>query len=465
MVDKSLPLDLNYFEKIIVFNAIFDQNYLETILEFAEPVYFVDKNIQTVFKVLRRFYIEHKVAPNLTEFKAHLSTQEEKDALKEVVVGFKTIDQNYNKELLIKNTERFLKERSVLNTVVETSIDVNSGKIDSAKILKQFEKACGLSLTDNIGMDYLENIDNHCKDLQQVFKTISTGWKWLDKQIGGGFMAEGRALYCFFGVTNVGKSIFLGNIATNILSQDKTVVLISLEMPEQVYAKRISAQLSRIPNDDLRIQIDPLRNFINQYKIKNRKAKLIIKEFPPKSVTILAIKSYLNKLVSKGIKPDAIIIDYVNLIAPMTNGLGSYETVKTITEGMRALSYDFACPIITATQANRAAVKEAQPDMDKVGESMGLVHTVDAQFSIWTQDGDSDLGIIHYGIIKNRFGPREVYSHLNIDYPTLSLTEPSDVVSEFSVKGSAPKLTADIESSAMDSSILDTLNMIDNLTS
>jgi replicative DNA helicase len=215
----------------------------------------------------------------------------------------------------------------------------------------------------------------------------------------------------------------------------------------------------------LRLQVDPLRNFINQYKLKNRKAKLIIKEFPPKSVTVLAIKSYLNKLVSKGIKPDAIIIDYVNLIAPLTNGLGSYETVKTITEGMRALSYDFACPIITATQANRAAVKEAQPDMDKVGESMGLVHTVDAQFSIWTQEGDSDLGIIHYGIIKNRFGPREVYSHLNIDYPTLSLTEPSDVVSEFSVKGSAPKLTADIESSAMDSSILDTLNMIDNLTS
>jgi replicative DNA helicase len=465
MMDKSLPLDLNYFEKIVVYNAIFDQIYLETILDYVEPIFFRDKNIQTVFKVLKRFYIEHKVVPNLTEFKAHLATPEERESLKEVVHGFKTIDQNYNKELLLRNTERFLREKSVLNTVVETSIDVNSGNIDSAKILKQFEKACGLSLTDNIGMDYLEDIDKHCKDLQQVFNTISSGWKWLDKQIGGGFMADGRALYCFFGVTNVGKSIFLGNIATNIINQDKTVVLISLEMPEQIYAKRISAQLSRIPANDLRLQVDPLRNFVNQYKIKNRKAKLIIKEFPPKSITVLGIKTYINKLVSKGIKPDAIVIDYINLIAPMVNGLGSYEAIKQITEGIRALSYDFECPVISATQANRAAVGEAQPDMGKTGESMGLSHTVDAQFSIWSQEGDSDLGIIHIGIEKNRFGPREVYSHLNIDYPTLSLTEPSDVVAEFSVKGNAPKLSADIESTAMESSILDTLNMIDNIAS
>jgi replicative DNA helicase len=465
MVEKSLPLDLDYFEKIIIFNALMDQPYLETILEHTNPMFFRDKNIQVIFKILKDFYIEHKIAPNLTELKAHLITDEQKSALKEIAIGFKTIDKDYNKELLLKNSERFLREKSVLSTVVDTSIDVNSGKIDSSKILKEFEKACSLSLTDNIGMDYLEDIDKHCDDLQEVFNTISTGWKWLDKQIGGGFMAEGRALYCFFGQTNVGKSIFLGNIATNILNQDKTVVLITLEMPEQVYAKRISAQLSRIPCNDLRLQVQPLRNFVNQYKIKNRKAKLIIKEFPPKSVTVLNIKSYINKLVSKGIKPDAIIIDYINLIAPPINGLGSYESIKHITEGLRALTYEFGCPLISATQANRAAINEAQPDMGKTSESMGLSHTVDAQFSIWTQEGDSDLGIIHMGIEKNRFGPREVYTHLNIDYPTLALTEPSDVVAEFSVKGSVPKLTADIEGNNMESNILDTLNMIDNIAS
>lgn len=438
MVKKQLPLDLDEYEKIIMFNSIMDQTYLETIFEYAKPSFFKDKDIRTVFTVLNSFYEEHKKVPNTTELKAHLISEEDKQALKRVIISFNSIDKNFDNAILIKNTERWLREKAVMNTVFNTSVDVQSGDIDSTKILKKFEDACNISLVDNLGFDYLENIDDHLKDLQKVFNILPTGWKWLDKHLGGGFMAEGRALYCFFGVTNVGKSIFLGNMATNILSQDKTVVLISLEMPEQVYAKRISACLSRIPSNDLNLQLDPLKNKLNQYKLKNSNAKLIIKEFPPKGVTVLNIKTYIEKLVRSGVKPDAIIIDYLNLIAPPSNGLNSYEGIKQITESVRALSYNFECPVITATQATRAAVSSPNPDVDKTSESMGLSHTVDAQFSIWTEAEDVELGIIHMGIVKNRFGPRQVHTQLKIDYPTLAISELDDVVFNYTVKGKIP---------------------------
>lgn len=444
-----------------MYNALFDQRYLETIIDFIDPIYFKDKSINVIFNILKNFYIDNKCVPNLSELKIHLVTQEQKDAFKDMVLAFKAIDQSYNKDLLLKNTEKFLKEKAVLNTVLQTSIDVSSGQIDSSKILKQFETACGISLTTNIGFDYLESIQKHCDDLQEVFKTISTGWKWLDNHLGGGFQAEGRALYVFFGQTNVGKSIFLGNIATNILNQDKTIVLISLEMPEQVYAKRISAQLTKIPFNDLKLQVDPLKNHLNQYKVKNKNSKLIIKEFPPQSITVLQLKTYINKLIQKGIKPDAIIIDYLNLIAPPTNGLSSYEAIKKITEAIRAITYDFSCPVITATQANRQAVNMVQPDMGKTSESMGLAHTVDAMMSIWTQEGDADLGIIHMGIEKNRFGPREVYTHLNIDYPTLSLTEPEEYSQQFAIK--SPAMTTNLDDTT-NSNITDTLNLINKFS-
>ena len=463
-MEKEIPLDLDYFEKIIIYNALFDQMYLEAIIDFINPVYFKDKNIKDIFSLLKNFYLVNKVLPNHTELKSCLITPEQKNSFKELVLSFNVIDKKYNKELLLKNTERFLKEKAVLQTIKETSIDASSGEIDSSKILKKFENACGVSLTTNIGFNYLEEIDKHCKDLTEVFATISSGWKWLDKHIGGGFMSEGRALYVFFGVTNVGKSIFLGNIATNILNQNKTVVLISLEMPEQVYARRISAQLTKIPFDDLRLQILPLKSQLHQYKIKNKDSRLIIKEFPPQSLTILQLKTYINKLIQKGIKPDAVIVDYINLIAPPANGLSSYEAIKKITEGMRALSYEFSCPFISATQANRQAVNMVQPDMGKTSESMGLAHTVDAMMSIWTEEGDSDLGIIHMGIEKNRYGAREVYTHLNIDYPTLSLTEPDDSVQQNSIKGNSPQLTTNLDDE-INSNIMDTLDIINNMTS
>ena len=460
MHEKSLPLDLDYFEKIFMFNALFDQSYLESVLDYVEPTFFTDKNIKTVFTILKKFYIENKKAPNTSELKAHLINQEQKDALKQTVLSFNNIDKEYNKELLLKNTERFLKEKAVLNSVLESSLDVSSGNIDPTKILKKFENACGISLTDNIGMDYLEQIDRHCEDLGQVFNTISSGWKWLDSHIGGGFMADGRALYVFFGQTNVGKSIFLGNITTNILNQSKTVVLITLEMSEHVYSKRISAQLSRIPFDDLKLQVNPLRKHLNEYRVRNSKSKLIIKEFPPQTMSVLQIKAYINKLIQKGIKPDAIVLDYINLLSPPVAGLSSYESIKKITEGLRAMTYEFNCPIISATQANRAAINSPQPDMSKTSESIGLSMTVDAQFSIWTEEGDSDLGIIHMGIEKNRFGPREVYTHLNIDYPTLALSEPDEMVLQYSVKASPPKLTDNLDDT-LSSNTADTLDLID----
>jgi replicative DNA helicase len=457
----KLPLDLDFFEKIIIYNALFDQTYLETIIHHAKSSYFKDKNIKSVFESLISYYKNNQKSPNLSELKAHLVDDDQKTSLKETLMSVKVLDKTFDKEVLLKNTERFLKEKAVLNTALKTSLDLQSGEIDPTKILKAFEEACNISLIDDIGFDYLESIDQHCEDLQKVFNVIPTGWTWLDEKIGGGLMADGRALYVFFGVTNVGKSIFLGNLSTNLLSQNKTVVLISLEMPEQVYAKRVSSQLSKIPMAGLSLQTDPLKKYLNQYKVKNKDAKLIIKEFPPKTVTPLHIKSYLQKLKKNGINPDAVVIDYLNLIAPSTAGKNSYESVKEITEDIRALSYQFSCPIISATQANRSAFSTPNPDMDMTSESMGLSHTVDAQISIWTEEEDMELGLIHIGIAKNRFGPRNCHSVLEIDYETLSLKNPDNISKSFTLETKKSK-----ENSTginLSDNVESTLNLIESL--
>ena len=430
---KTSDFDYELLEKVIIYSFLTDANYFETVYEYINPSFFVKEHHKTVIKVLTEYYRNHQKFPNTTELKLNFTSPDDRQALKEVLLSFRDIDKRYDKEILLMNTERFFKEKAVHNTVINTYVNIQSGDINSSEILKSFEKACSISLVENKGFDYLEKIDEHCLELQKVFKYIPSGWKWLDERIGGGFLATGRAIYVFYGVTNVGKSIFLGNIATNILSQNKTVVLISMEMPEQVYAKRISAQLTRIPMDDLTSEITLLKTKLNSYKLKNNNAKLIIKEFPPKTVSTLHIKTYIEKLKNTGINPDVIILDYLNLIAPSDKGQSSYDSVKQITESVRAMSYHFECPIITATQANRSAYNEANPGLETTSESMGLSHTADAQFSIWTEKEEMDLNLIHLGITKNRFGPRDCQTVLEIDYPTLSLKDPESdsVVSTF----------------------------------
>ena len=458
MAAKQISLDHDEYEKIIMYNSIMDISYLEMIIEYIKPSFFKDKDTKTIFTVVNSYYQEFQKTPNITEIKAHIISEEDKQSLKKVILSFNNIDKEYDKEVLIKNTERWLREKAILNTYFNTSAEVQSGDIDGANLLKQFENACNLSLVENLGLDYLESIDEHANELLKTEERISSGWKWLDKNLGGGFLKDGRALYVFYGSTNVGKSIFLGNMATNILSQDKTVVLITLEMPEHVYAKRISACLSKIPSNDLKLQIEPLKNKLHQYKVQNSNSKLIIKEFPTKGITVLGIKTYIEKLISKGVKPDIIILDYLNLVAPSNTNKNSYESIKEITEYIRALTYKFECPIISATQTNRSGYKNGMPDLETTSESMGLAHTADAQFPIWTDEQDFELGIIHMGITKNRFGSRGIHTQLKIDYPTLSITELDDVVFNYTLKAT-PQTNLSSDSNP---SITDILNSAGN---
>ena len=227
-------------------------------------------------------------------------------------------------------------------------------------------------------------------------------------------------------------------------------------MPEQVYSKRISSQLSKIPFGDLHLNIEPLKDKLGEYKMNNSDAKLIIKEFPPRTISPLHIKNYINKLIRNGIKPDVVILDYINLLVPTDKGgANSYEKVKEITEDLRALTYHFECPFVSATQKNKSGY-EAENNMDasSTGESMGLAHTADVQISIWTEESDFELGIMHYGIVKNRFGPRKCQSTLLIDYPTLSLDNPDGVMKELEANDKLPiKKIATTGNSAIDNTL------------
>jgi len=423
---NKLSIDKEFFESIVAYNALTDDVYLASIIDIMQPSFFKNDDIRKVVDVVSAYYKKRNTVPNTTELKTHLTTDDQKKAFKNVVLSFKQLDSEYNKEELYENTEQFFKERAVYNAVLKTATDYSQDEadIDTSETLDLFEGACGISLVEDLGRDYFDEIDEHIVDLQKTFTYISTGYKWLDDKLNGGFLASGRALYVFSGTTNAGKSIVLGNMAANMVAQGKTVIIITLEMPETVYSKRISSQLSRIPMNSLKDETENLKDFVESYKVTNSGARLFVKEYPPKEITTNNIKAYIKKLMmKKKIKPDAIVVDYINLIQPELVTGNSYTDVKTVSEKLRALSYTFKCPVISATQLNRTAYDEINPGLESTGESMGLTHTADFQASVWSSESDKEVGIIHMGIQKSRFGQNFGTHAFKIDYETLAIDE------------------------------------------
>ena len=156
------------------------------------------------------------------------------------------------------------------------------------------------------------------------------------------------------------------------------------------------------------------------------KSKLIIKEFPPSTVSVGQLNGFIKKIVQKGIHLDAIVLDYVNLMHESA-GNNSYEKVKHITEQLRALTYTYNVPIITATQVNRSGITDLNPGLETISESIGLAATADCIMSIWQEEEDAQLGIIRLGMMKNRFGPNFGAVGMRIDYSTLTLSEDEEI--------------------------------------
>jgi len=419
-VEKQIDQEL--YEHIIFYNCLVDSSYISSVCDYITPAIFKNKDIKSVISILTDFFKDRGCLPTNTEIKAYLSDDNLKQSFKTVLSKLVDIDKRFNKEELYSNTEVFLKERHVFNTLLEAADKLDSKNLDTNKLLQKIEKAVNIDLSTSQGTNLLHDVDYFIKELNRDEPVISSGWKWLDEKLGGGFFENGRSLYLFMGETNVGKSIFLGNIATNIALKGKKVLLLTFEMSEIMYAKRLASSITKIPMSNLRADSQTLKQLLIETREKDKKSAVLIKEFPPSTISPGQVSAFIKKIVQSGFRPDAIVLDYINLLnSPVGNN--SYERIKNISEKVRAMSYEFNCPVISATQINRSGYGMDQPGLETISESTGLAATADAIFSIWQRDEDKELGIVNLGIVKNRFGPNHGFIPLRIDYHTLTINE------------------------------------------
>lgn len=421
-----IGIDDQLFEHVIMHNCMTDDRYMASVIDYLKPDLIKDVSIKQTYKLVSEFYQEYGDLPTSTEIKTRCDSDDLKNAVRNTVGYIKNLDKTYNKDELYKNTEQFIKERAVYNTLLDVVEHGSSGSLEPSELLNKFETACNINLNVDVGVNYFKEVDRHIDDMLKDEKFIKSGWDWLDSKLNGGFLDSGRALYVFAGETNVGKSIILGNIATNLCKQNKRVLLVSLEMSEMLYSKRLSSNIAQVPINEAHLSVDFLKESVHGFKSKYTDAELIVKEFPPSTVTPQQLTAYITKLSQTSMKPDAIVLDYINLLKG-PQGSNTYDQIKKVTEQVRAISYKFECPVITATQLNRSGYNETDPGLDTIGESYGMGATADCVVSIWQRDEDSELNVINMGMMKNRFGPNFGTCAMNIDYSTLTVTEQDNV--------------------------------------
>ena len=126
---------------------------------------------------------------------------------------------------------------------------------------------------------------------------------------------------------------------------------------------------------------------------------------PTKSASTNTLKLHLEKLKVKGIKPDMIIVDYGDLLRPISNQKEKRQELETIYEELRGLAQEYTCPVWTASQTNRSGLNAEVITMESISEAFNKCFVADFICSVsrTVEDKASNSGRIF--VAKNRNGP------------------------------------------------------------
>ena len=339
--------------------------------------------------------------------------------------------ESENLDWLIERTEKWCQDRSVYNAVME-SISIIDGKHATLKknaIPDVLSKALGVSFDTNIGHDYLEQVDERYDFYHEQEERIPFDLDNFNKITKGGL--PNKTLNIALAGTGVGKSLFMCHCASNILSQGRNVLYITMEMAEERIAERIDANLLNIPIDQIEnLSKDMFRDKVSQINAKTE-GKLIIKEYPTGQANTSHFRALLNELkLKKNFVPEIIFIDYLNICASsrmkMIGGaVNSYSYIKSIAEEMRGLAVEFNVPIMSATQTNRQGFSSDDPGLEDTSESFGLPATADLMFALISNDELNSMGKILVKQLKNRYNDPTKYNRftLKVDRSKMKLED------------------------------------------
>jgi replicative DNA helicase len=434
---------MNRLEQIILKNLIHNEEYTRKVLPFIKGEYFSDQTEKLVFKEVYDFVNKYKNLPtheslviNITE-KTNLTEPQVKESIELLRDIEQTKDDKVELQWLTEQTEKFCQDKAIYNAIMESVsiLDDKNGKKAKGEIPQLLADALGVSFDSNVGHDYMQDFEERYDFYHRVETRVRFDLDIFNKITKGGLPI--KTLNIALAGTGVGKSLFMCHVAASCISQGHNVLYITLEMAEEKIAERIDANLLNIDLNEL--QTISRGDYERKFDVLKSKTqgKLIIKEYPTASASVLHFRALLNELrLKKNFKPTIIFIDYLNIcsssrIKPGGN-VNSYTYIKSIAEELRGLAVEFALPVVSATQTTRSGFSNSDPGLEDTSESFGLPATADFMFALVSNEELEGLNQILVKQLKNRYSDPNYYKRfvVGIDRTKMRLYDAEQTAQE-----------------------------------
>jgi len=396
VTEASKPLPYDFLaEKAIIGSILKKNETFDRANQIIKPVDFYDSRTQRIYKS-----IISMVDKDIKIDEVSLISQLRNENILQEVGGEEFITEITLSSFYTPNIDTYaktVKEKSLLRSLIGASEDIMDVSYrqseDVSSILSMAESKIFDISQDKLNEGLIRVADSLEETIQVINELsmndgnitgVTTGLETIDNKLSG---LQPSQLILLAARPAMGKTALGLTIAWNAAKEDKSVAFFSLEMSTLQLSYRLISMVSMIDLEQVmngRIKDDEWELLFHSTREIASK-DLYVDETP--GITLSEMRSKLKRLkAEKGL--DLVVIDYLQLMQADGHQENRQNEIASISRGLKSLSKELNCPILSLAQLSREADKRAdhKPILSDLRESGAIEQDADVVMLLYRED-------------------------------------------------------------------------------
>jgi len=383
------------FQIKVISALLTHKEFLTNIHDIISEEYWDNQAHQWIIKEILNYYDKYNTTPSMDVLKVELqkvTNEVLKVSIREQLREAYSASQE-DLEYVREEFSTFCKNQQLKSALLSSVDLLKAGDYDSIKMI--VENALKAGQDKNVGHEYNKDIESRFREDSRT--VVPTPWERINELTQGGLGNGDFGL--IFGNPGGGKSWSLVALGGYAVRLGYNVIHYTLELGEDYVGRRYDAFFTKVPVDKILKSREKVEEIIPHLP-----GTLVIKEFPTGRATISTVESHLKKVNDLGIKPDLVIIDYVDLLSTRKRTADRKGEIDDIYTSTKGLARELNIPIWSVSQVNRAGAKDEVIEGDKAAGSYDKIMITDFCMSLSRKAKDKVNGTGRFHIMKNRYG-------------------------------------------------------------
>lgn len=396
MTEANRPLPYDFLAEKAIIGSILKRNEtFDKVNQIIKPVDFYDSRTQRIYKSIITM-----VEKDIKIDEVSLLSQLRNENILQEVGGEEFITEITLSSFYTPNIDTYaktVKEKSLLRSLIGASediMDVSYRQNDDVSSILSMAESKIFDISQSKLNEGLVKVGDTLDETVQVINELSlndgditgvtTGLETIDLKLSG---LQPSQLILLAARPAMGKTALGLTMAWNAARDGKSVAFFSLEMSVLQLNYRLLSMVSMIDLEQVmngRIKDDEWELLFRATKEIADK-DLYVDETP--GITLSEMRSKLKRLKAE-VGVDLVVIDYLQLMQADSRQENRQNEIASISRGLKTLSKELNCPILSLAQLSREADKRAdhKPILSDLRESGAIEQDADVVMLLYRED-------------------------------------------------------------------------------